>query len=369
MKPDYYELLGVSRDADEATIKKAYRRLALEYHPDRNPGNKEAEEKFKLISEAYQVLSDPKKRALYDSYGHEGLEGAGSSGGVGFQDVGDVFQHFADIFDELFGFEVGSSRASRRSKPTRGNDLRYVMTVNLSEVIDGTKKRIEYHKEVDCDHCKGWGYLEDGKQTCWRCRGHGRVQVLPMVWTTCDVCGGQGYVITKPCGVCRGHGRVQKKSQIEVSVPPGVDESVQLRIPEAGDGGRLGGPPGDLYVSIRIQEDPRFRRDGVHLHADVTVHILQLLLGARIKVPTVKGETELEIPCCHPIDKPLRLSEEGLPHLKGRRGDIFYHFRVVLPDKLTPQEREILEKWAQMLQLSVTSGQKARKGFLFGSRK
>ncbi len=298
MERDFYEILGVGRDATPDTIKKAYRKLAMKYHPDKNPGNKEAEDKFKEAARAYEVLSDSEKRARYDRFGHGGVNGMGGPGGSGFHDVGDIFEAFGDIFGDFFG---GGARGRTRGGGTRarrGHDLRYFMEVSLEEVLTRAKKEIEFQAEAPCDRCEGHGSEPGSRpETCGTCHGSGQVvrsQGFFSMATTCPSCQGQGVVIKNPCKKCQGRGVTQVKRKLLVNVPAGVTTGVQLRLGGEGEPGLRGGPAGDLYVEIKVKEDRRFERQQEHLVTQLEISYLQALLGATVEVQTLKGPQKLE---------------------------------------------------------------------------
>ncbi len=362
MNRDYYEILGVSRDADADTIKKAYRKLAMQYHPDKNPGDKEAEEKFKECARAYEVLSDPGKRERYDRFGHQGVDGMGGMGGPHFQDVGDIFAAFGDIFGDFFGHSTRGQRS--RTGPRRGADLRYVMEIELKDVIDGVQRPITFESDDECKECGGSGAQPGTKpEPCGTCGGRGQVvrsQGFFSMSTTCPRCHGRGVEIRNPCKKCRGAGRVSVERKILVTVPPGVDTGTQLRLSGEGEAGFRGGPPGDLYVEIRVVEDPRFERDGVNLIGELEVSYLQAILGAEVEVETLRGKKKVTIPRGSQYGNQIKLQGEGLPSLRGSRiGDLYYVVKVVLPEKPTKDEekllREIAEKKGEKLSRSRSS--------------
>lgn len=367
---DFYEILGVERGADQDTIKKAYRKMAMQFHPDKNPGNPEAEEKFKEAASAYEVLGDPEKRARYDRFGHSAFQNGGG-GGRGFSDVEDIFANFGDIFGDLFGSMSGGARSGRSSnQPRRGSDLRYVTEVRLADVIDGIERDIEFDTEDTCESCKGSG-SERGSQaeTCPTCGGHGQVRVSQgffQMATTCPNCQGRGSVIKNPCKPCRGSGRQKQHRKIKITIPPGVDTGTRLRVSGEGEGGYLNGPSGDLYVEIRVKDDERFEREGEHLYTKLNVPYLQLLLGGELEVDTVTGTTKLEIPRGTQVGDTLKVSGEGVPSLRsGRRGDLYIQIGVEFPDKLSKKEEELLKQLAEMQGVQVSSG----TGGLFGRKK
>jgi len=349
---DFYEILGVERTADQDTIKKAYRKLAIQFHPDKNP-DKAAEDKFKEAASAYEVLGDPDKRAKYDRFGHAAFQ---QGGGRGFTDVDDIFSSFGDIFGDFFG---GGARSGRsRNQARRGSDLRYLTEVTLAEVISGVERDIEFDTEETCDSCKGSG-AERGStpETCTTCGGHGQVRVSQgffQMATTCPTCQGQGTMIKNPCKQCRGRGRQKQHRKIKITIPPGVDTGTRLRVSGEGEGGHLNGPSGDLYVEIRVAEDERFERESEHLYSRYNVPYLQLLLGGQVQVPTVTGETALEIPRGTQVGETLKISGEGVPSLRtGRRGDLYVQIAVEFPKKLSKKEEELLKELADMQGVQV----------------
>lgn len=361
---DYYEILGVAKDADQDTIKKAYRKLAMQFHPDKNPGNKEAEEKFKEAAGAYEVLSDAQKRAQYDRFGHDAFTGRGGGGGAGFQDMDDIFANFGDIFGDFFG-GGGGGRQQRRSRnePRRGSDLRYVTEISLKDVISGLEKEIEFDTDENCKTCNGNG-AEKGStpETCGTCGGSGQVvrsQGFFAMASTCPTCSGQGTVIKNPCKSCKGKGRTSVHKKIRLNIPPGVDTGTRLRVATEGEGGYMGGQPGDLYVEIRVKQHNVFERRGDDLFAEISVPYVQMMLGADIEVPTVTGKATLEIPKASQPGDNVKLSGEGLPSLRGsRRGDIYFHVSVEFPDKLGKEEEKLLREIAKDKGLKVSAASK-----------
>ena len=355
MKRDYYEILGVSREADADTIKKAYRKLAMQFHPDKNPGDKEAEDKFKECARAYEVLSNAETRARYDRFGHQGVDGPGA-GGPHFQDVGDIFEAFGDIFGDFFGGGAGQGR-SRRGRghggPNRGSDLRYVMEIELKDVIEGVQQPIEFDCEDNCEVCSGTG-AEKGStaDTCPTCGGRGqivRAQGFFSMATTCPQCRGQGSIIKNPCKTCKGAGRTSVHRKLLVKVPPGVDNGTQLRLTGEGESGVRGGPPGDLFVELRIAPDRRFDRDGEDIYGQVEINYLQALLGADIEVETLRGKQKLHIPKGAQYGQQIKLSGQGLPSLRGARvGDLIFVLKIVMPKKLSKDEEKLLRQIAEL---------------------
>ncbi|MEK2688122.1 molecular chaperone DnaJ [Bdellovibrio sp. GT3] len=360
-KRDFYEILGVEKGADQDTIKKAYRKMAMQYHPDKNPGNKEAEEKFKEAAGAYEVLSDTQKRAQYDRFGHDAFTGRG--GGGGFQDTEDIFSHFGDIFGDLFGGGGQRQQRRNRNEPRRGSDLRYVTEINLKDVISGLEKEIEFDTDENCKVCNGSG-AEKGShpETCHTCGGSGQVvrsQGFFAMASTCPTCHGQGTVVKNPCKPCKGKGRTSVHKKIRLNIPPGVDTGTRLRVATEGEGGYMGGQPGDLYVEIRVKPHNKFERRGDDLIGEISVPYIQMLLGGEVEVPTVTGKANVEIPKgCENGDN-VKLSGEGLPSLRGnRRGDIYYHVSVEFPDKLGKEEEKLLREIAKEKGLKVSGGKK-----------
>ncbi len=366
MKRDYYEILGVAKEADADTIKKAYRKLAMQFHPDKNPGNKEAEEKFKEAAEAYEVLSDSQKRARYDRFGHQGVGGPGM-GGPHFQDVGDIFEAFGDIFGDFFGGGGGSRSRGQRSGSRRGADLRYVLEIDLEDVLNGAQKPIEFQCEEDCKDCSGSG-AEKGTQPviCSACGGRGQIvrsQGFFSMATTCPQCRGQGQMIKTPCKSCRGSGRTAVERKLLITVPAGVDNGTQLRLNGEGEAGGKGAPAGDLYVDLRVKADPRFERNGSNLYGELEINYLQALLGAEVEAETLRGKKTVSIPkgCQH--GQELHLSGEGLPSLRGSRvGDLIYLAKLVIPKKLSKDEEKLLRQIAE-LKGEKGSNSKEKSGF------
>jgi len=344
---DYYKILGVSRNATEEEIKKAYRKLAMQYHPDRNPGDKEAEEKFKLASEAYEVLRDPQKREIYDHYGIEGLKGTGFTGFRGFEDI---FSTFSDIFEDFFGFGTSTRR---RTRPRQGADLRYDLKISFYDAAFGKETEIEIPKNVTCDTCNGTG-IKPGTRpvVCPLCKGRGQVtrsQGFFTISTTCSQCHGEGQYIPHPCKDCRGTGKVKKKKKIQISIPPGVDSGSKLRIRGEGEEGERGGPPGDLYVFIYVEPHEFFTREGDDLICQVPISFPQAALGAEIEVPTLDGKRTLTIPRGIESGEFLKIKGEGFPKLKGSgRGDLIVQILVKTPKNLTKRQEELLREFEEI---------------------
>jgi molecular chaperone DnaJ len=345
VKRDYYEVLGVQRGASEQEIKSAYRKLALQYHPDRNPNNPDAEEKFKEASEAYAVLADAEKRGLYDRYGHAGV---GSTAGVGFD--ASVFQDFSDIFGEFFGFgDLFGAGRSRRNRSQRGADLREDITIEFEEAVFGAQKTITYRKHESCDTCKGTGSAQ-GKApaTCRTCGGRGQVryqQGFFSIARTCPACQGAGTVISDPCSKCRGEGRVLQQKTIDAKIPAGVEDGTRIRFSGVGEAGVHGGGAGDLYIVLHVKEHPFFERQGTDLYCVVPISFTQAALGAEIQVPTLEGEQTLKIPEGTQSGTTLKVRGKGVPVLNGHgKGDLFVEVRVQTPTKLSKRQRELLQE-------------------------
>lgn len=374
-KIDYYEVLGVEKTSDGETIKKAYRKLAMQYHPDRNPGNKEAEEKFKSLAEAYDVLGNPEKKSRYDQFGHAAF-GQGMGGG-GFQDMGDIFSQFGDIFGDIFGGGGGAGfggfqqRQGSRSRNgvRRGSDLRYVMEVDLKSALADFEKEITFDTDEQCKECAGSGGEKGSKPvTCKTCKGSGQVvrqQGFFTMASTCHTCGGQGEINENPCKPCRGEGRVKTKRKIKVSIPAGVDDGTRLRITGEGEGGYKGGPNGDLFVEIRMREDDHFQREGDHLFSELHVNYVQFILGGDVTTEALDGDVTVEIPKGSEVGDKVKVSGRGMPSLRGsRRGDLYYVLNVDFPKKLTEVEEKALREIAETKGIDV----KAHKKGLFGRK-
>jgi molecular chaperone DnaJ len=346
-KRDYYETLGVAKNASEQEIKSAYRKLALKYHPDRNPGDKGAEEAFKEAAEAYGVLGDPDKRQRYDAFGHAGLGG----GGGGFDPT--IFSDFGDILGDFFGF--GEIFGRRRGGPRRGADLRYNLEISFEEAAFGTEPFIQIPRAESCATCGGNGAAPGtSPTTCPQCGGSGQVtfqQGFFSVARTCSRCRGQGRIVAKECKDCHGHGQIQVERKIQIKIPAGVDNGSQLRVTGEGEPGSAGGPPGDLYVAIRVHDHPVFRRDGTSLIVEVPVTIVQAAIGGIIEVPTLGGgKTKVTMPEGTQPATVLRVRGQGIPHLgtKGR-GDMHVIVHVVVPSKLNAEQRKLLEQLGKTL--------------------
>jgi len=360
----YYEILGVPRGATDADLKKAFRQLAMKYHPDRNPDDKASEDKFKEINEAYSCLSDPVKRANYDRFGTaEGVGGGYGpfSAGAGFGDI------FEDIFGDFFG---GFSGGQRRARPAKGNDLRYDLSINLTEAVFGTEKTIDFPIWDECPECRGSG-SEPGKNptVCSSCRGTGQVrfqQGFFSVSKTCGKCQGSGKIITDPCKKCKGQGKIRQQKNISVKIPPGVDAGSRLKIYGEGEPGVHGGPKGDLYIVLAVEEHPFFKREGTELFCEVPVSFPQAALGSEIEVPTLDGTAKIKVPAGTPSGKLFFLRGKGAPRVGGhQRGNQIVKVYVDVPRKLTSKQKELLEEFASISGDEVSKSFKERLKDLF----
>ncbi|MBL6079568.1 molecular chaperone DnaJ [Belnapia sp. T18] len=352
-KRDYYEILGVSREASEDELKKAYRKLAMAYHPDRNQGDKEAEAKFKDLNEAYDVLKDAEKRAAYDRFGHAAFEGGGgpgSGGGAGGNPFGAGFE---DIFEEMFGrFGGGGGRGRQRQASGRGADLRTTVEISLEEAFAGTKSTVRVPSSVSCEACNGSG-AEAGStaaQTCPTCQGAGKVRAQQgffLIERTCPTCGGQGKTIKNPCKVCQGAGRVQRDRNLNVSIPAGVEDGTRIRLAGEGEAGLRGAPAGDLYVDIGIRQHPIFQRDGANIFVRVPLRMTQAALGGTVEVPVIDGgRARVTIPAGTQAGDQFRLRTKGFSVLRSAtRGDMYVQVSVETPQNLSKRQRELLEEF------------------------
>lgn len=340
---DYYEILDVSRTAGESEIRQAYRKLAMRYHPDRNPDDAEAAVKFREAAEAYEVLRDPEKRANYDRFGHAGVQGAG---GAGFGSAEDIFAHFSDIFGDLFGFASANSGPRQEA----GADLRYNLTINFDQAARGDEVSLELPKHVSCPECKGSGAALDAKvETCRQCRGTGQVrrsQGFFQIAMPCQACHGSGQTISKPCPRCKGNGLVMDTREILVRVPAGVDTGQRLRVRGEGEPGLNGGPAGDLYVVLTVKPDSRWQREGQNLIYNQEISFTQAALGHRVEVPGIDGPLPLEIPKGVQSGSFLRIKGEGLPQPgRKQRGDMLVSIKVLTPTNLTERQQELLREF------------------------
>jgi molecular chaperone DnaJ len=357
-KVDFYEVLSVSRDANDQELKTAYRKLAMQYHPDRNPDDPSAEEKFKECSEAYQVLSDPEKRAAYDRYGHAAFNGGGPGAGNPFtgnaQDLGDIF---GDLFGEMFNMGGGGGR--KASRVQRGRDLRYDMTLEFEEAVFGKEKEIIIRRMETCTDCKGTGAAK-GKApvTCTQCGGRGQQrfqQGFFSVARTCSVCGGTGTLIVDPCQTCRGETRVQTEHKILVKVPAGVEQDTRIRYQGEGEAGKFAGPAGDLYVVLTVKEHKFFERDGDDLHCVMPISFPQAALGTELEIQTLEGPATIKVPEGTQSGKEFKLRGKGVPHLNSHgKGDLIVEIRVQTPGKLNKQQKDLLRQLSETIVVENT---------------
>jgi len=346
-KRDYYEVLGVAKNATDDELKKAYRKLAMKYHPDRNPDSKDGEEKFKEVKEAYEMLADPAKREAYDRFGHAGVDpNTGFGGGAG----GQGFGGFADVFGDIFGDIFGGQRAGGgRSNVYRGADLRYAMEVSLEQAANGYASEIRVPSWEGCTACNGSGAKPGTKpKVCHGCGGQGAVRVQQgffSIQQTCPTCHGSGKVIPEPCTSCDGVGRVKKNKTLEVKIPAGIDDGMRIRSAGNGEPGLNGGPPGDLYVEIHVKEHPVFQRDGDDLHCEVPIGITTAALGGKVQIPTLGGRAEIELPEGTQSGKQFRLRGKGIKGIRSSYpGDLYCHIVVETPVKLTEHQRKLLKE-------------------------
>ena len=354
-KRDYYEVLGVSKGADERELKKAYRKKAMEFHPDRNKDNPDAEAKFKEVNEAYDALKDPEKKAAYDRYGHAAFEQGGMGGGRpggGFgHGQGDFASAFSDVFDDLFGDFMGGQRGGPRSRAQRGSDLRYDMRVSLEDAYTGAQKTINVPTSVACAGCNGTGAANGAEpQTCPSCSGMGKVRAQQGFFTVeraCPACGGLGQTIKDPCGDCHGAGRIEKERSLSVNIPAGVETGTRIRLAGEGEAGLRGGPTGDLYIFIEVAGHTLFDRDGINLHCAVPVSMATAALGGDIEVPTIDGgRSRVKIPAGSQSGRQMRLRGKGMPALRGGgQGDMFIELAVETPVNLTSKQKELLQEF------------------------
>lgn len=357
-KRDYYEILGVRKDSSEQELKSAYRKLAIQHHPDKNAGDKEAEEKFKEGAEAYSVLSDPDQRARYDRFGHAGVN---SSAG-GFQGFDpDVFSDFSDILGDFFGF--GGSRR-QPNQPGRGADLRYDLEINFMEAVAGVKTKIKIPRQETCQSCRGTGAdPKEGLSTCTACQGQGSVRYQQGFFTirrTCSTCQGQGQLIKKACSQCRGQGQVRNEKVLEIKIPAGVDQDSRLRIMGEGEGGPKGGPSGDLYVVLSVEEHPFFQRQDNNIYCEIPISFSQAALGGETTVPTLEKPQKIKIPAGTQSDTVFRLKGRGIVSLNGYgKGDQLVRVKISTPKKLTKEQKELFE------QLAAISGDAEESSSLF----
>jgi molecular chaperone DnaJ len=348
IKNDYYEVLGVKRNASEEEIKKSYRKIAMQCHPDKNPGDKQAEEKFKEAAEAYEVLSDRHKREIYDHYGHEGLSNSGFQGFSGFEDI---FSHFGDIFEDIFGF--GGSRGRSRSYVRAGADLRYDLKISFMDAAFGLAKTIEISKLATCQKCEGSGCSPGTRpENCRACQGRGQViqsSGFFTISTTCPQCAGHGKYITKPCDLCNGSGKETVTKSVPLKIPAGVETGSRLRLRGEGEAGDHGGPNGDLYVFLHVEDHEFFTRSGDDVICRIPISFVQAALGATVEVPTIEDKEKLKIPKGTQTGKTFRLKNKGIPHIRGYgRGDQIVEIFVQTPTNLSKKEEDILREFEKL---------------------
>lgn len=370
-KRDYYEVLGISKNASEAEIKKAFKRLAMKHHPDRNEDSKVAEEKFKEGKEAYDILSDAQKRAAYDQFGHAGVD---PGAGAGFGGGGAGGASFSDIFGDVFGDIFGGGGGGRGQQAYRGSDLRYNLELTLEEAVGGTTVNIRIPTHVACDECGGSGAKKGtSPTTCTTCGGHGQVRMQQGFFSlqqTCPRCHGNGKMIGDPCGKCHGQGRVEKQKTLSVKVPPGVDNGDRIRLSGEGEGGESGGPPGDLYVHMHVKEHKIFARDGNDLFCDVPVSIVMAGLGGELEVPTLNGRVKLKIPAETQTGKQFRLRGKGVKSPRGGGpGDLICRVMLETPVKLTKKQKELLNELGKSMQEDSVKHSPREASWLDGVKK
>ncbi|EGU44876.1 molecular chaperone DnaJ [Vibrio splendidus] len=369
-KRDFYEVLGVSRDASERDIKKAYKRLAMKFHPDRNQGDESAADKFKEVKVAYEILTDPQKKAAYDQYGHAAFEQGGMGGGGGFGggqgDFGDIF---GGVFGDIFG---GGRRGGGQQRAQRGSDLRYNMELTLEEAVRGVSKEIEVPTLVECDTCDGSGAKKGSSaQTCGTCHGHGQVQMRQgffAVQQTCPTCNGKGKIIKDPCNSCHGQGRKQKTKTLNVKIPAGVDTGDRIRLSGEGEAGEQGAPAGDLYVQVHVKEHNIFERDGNNLYCEVPVSFSMAALGGEVEVPTLDGRVNLKVPEETQTGRMFRMRGKGVKGVRGGGvGDLIVKLVVETPVKLSSRQKELLREFEETCGGEAASKHKPKsEGFFSG---
>src|SRR6202162_3426946 len=372
-KRDYYKILDLARSASEADIKKAYRRLAMKFHPDRNPGDHDAEEKFKEAKEAYEVLSEPQKRAIYDQHGHAGVEASRNAhaGGGGFSGTDAFSDIFGDVFGDIFG---GARRGGGGAQVYRGADLRYEVELDLAEAVFGRTIEIDVNKFSECETCDGSGAAKGSQPaTCETCNGSGQVRISQGFFTlhqTCPPCRGSGRVVRNPCDQCLGQGRVRRGKKLSVKIPPGVDSGDRVRLTGEGEAGRHGGPPGDLYAEVRVREHAIFERDGVHLSCEVPIAFTTASLGGSVDVPTLDGQVSLKIPPETQSGRVFRLREKGVKSVRGpTRGDLFCRVVVETPVNLSNEQRSLLRDLDESLKRDGNKHSPRQKSFLDGVKR
>ena len=370
-KRDYYKVLDVARDASEADIKKAYRRLAMKLHPDRNPDDKNAEEQFKEAKEAYEVLSDAQKRVAYDQFGHEGLDAQrGAGGGPGFNPG----EAFGDIFGDVFGDIFGGGRRGGRSQVFRGADLRYELELDLNQAVFGASIEIDVPKLSECETCHGSGAAKGSNPIqCETCHGSGQVRVTQgffQLQQACPRCRGSGKIVKNPCDTCLGQGRVRRTKKLAVKIPPGVDNGDRIRLSGEGEAGRNGGPAGDLYVEVHVRPHEIFEREGEHLSCEVPVSFVTAALGGTVIVPTLDGQVSLKIPAETQSGRVFRLRDKGVKPVRGgSRGDLFCKVMVETPVKLSSEQKDLLRKFEASLKADDGRHTPREEGFFEGVKR
>ena len=371
-KRDFYEILGVARGATDDEIKKSYRKMAMKYHPDRNPDNKEAEAKFKEAKEAYEMLSDPQKRTAYDQYGHAGVDpnmggfGGGGGGGGGGQGFGGFSDAFGDIFGDIFG---GGAQGRSGPQVYRGADLRYSMEISLEEAANGHDTQIRVPSWSNCEPCHGSGAEPGSKvETCTTCNGVGQVRVTQGFFSmqqTCPRCSGSGSYIPKPCKKCHGAGKTKSQKTLEVKIPAGIDDGMRIRSSGNGEPGVNGGPSGDLYVEVHIKPHPVFERDGEDLHCKMPISFVEAILGGEIEVPTLSGKATFDVPEGTQSGRTFRLRSKGIKSLRtSLPGDLYIHVQVETPVKLTQAQKDLLKQFDESLKAGGAKHSPQQKGFL-----
>ena len=351
-KRDYYEILGISKNANGAEIKKAYRKLAMQYHPDRNPGNKEAEAKFREATEAYEILKDDQKRGAYDQYGHQAFsQNGGASGFEGF-DFNDIFSNFSDIFSDF----SNQGRSNKRSAAHRGSDVRYNIDISLKEAFEGCDEKISFNIMQHCKKCDGTGSASKEKpSTCTTCNGSGKIRAQQgffIVERACTTCNGTGEIIKDPCGTCNGQGRSSQNKTLSVKIPAGVEDGSRIRLSNEGEAGQRGGPAGDLYVFVSVRKHEFFTRKGDDIYFDVPIKLTTAALGGHVDIPTIDGaKARLKIPEGTQHDDPFRLKSKGMNIMNsgGRRGNMFVKAKIEVPVNISKKERELLEELDQLI--------------------
>lgn len=376
-KRDYYEVLGVNKSASADEIKKAYRKVAMKYHPDKNPGDKEAEEKFKEAAEAYEVLSDANKKAQYDRFGHAGMRGSAAGGGGGGMRMEDIFSNFGDVFgDDIFGSFFGGGQrqggGGGRRRGSKGSNLRVKIKMNFAEIANGANKKIKVKKYVSCHTCNGSGAKDaNAVQTCNGCGGSGQVRQVTNTFlgqmqtvTTCPQCNGEGTTITSKCGSCKGEGRVYGEETISIDVPAGVQEGMQLSMNGKGNAGERGGAPGDLLILIEEEKHPELLRDGNDVLFTLAVTFTDLVFGTQVEVPTIDGKAKIKIPAGTQSGKVFKLKGKGFPDINGyAKGDQLVKVAVYTPQHITEEEKKLLEKLAAAENFQPTEEVKKEKSF------